>query len=135
MPGIMDQLELAEDLRQASILIDDETSRSRQVINCQDPAQLSASTSRVSDEDIRVLKSKHAFLADFSDSFIRSTPICDLMKIESTALKAREIERAKDSEDKLSLNKTSLATAFTDVQAGRDNSTQQDSLEGHPAQL
>jgi hypothetical protein len=121
MPGIMDQLELAEDIRQASILIDDETSRSRQVVNCQDPAQPSVSISRVSDEDIRVLKSKHAFLADFSDSFIRSTPIGDLMKIESTALKAREIERAKDSEDKLSLNKTSLATAFTDVQAGKDN--------------
>jgi hypothetical protein len=115
----MDQQELEADLRQASILIEDESSRSRTLQSCPDPA--SSSSSKVSDEDIKVLKAKHAFLADFSDTFIRNTPIGDLMKIESTALKAREIERSKDSEDKLALNKSALASSFTEVRAGRDN--------------
>jgi hypothetical protein len=66
-------------------------------------------------EDIANLKKKHAFLEDFSESFIRHTPIGDLMRIESTALKMREIERAKDADDKLAANKAALASTFTTV--------------------
>jgi hypothetical protein len=66
-------------------------------------------------EDISNLKKKHAFLEDFSESFIRNTPIGDLMRIESTALKIREVERAKDADDKLAANKAALASTFTQV--------------------
>lgn len=73
------------------------------------------------ESDIAALRKKHAFLADFSDTFLLNTPVGDLMKIETTALKMKELERTKDVEDKLALNKTSLATSYTTVPAGRDN--------------
>jgi hypothetical protein len=75
----------------------------------------------MSDSDIRVLREKHLFLSDFSDNFIRSTPIGDLMRIESTALKARELDRAKDADDRLAVNKIALASTMTSVPAGSDN--------------
>ena len=75
----------------------------------------------LSDSDIRCLREKHSFLCDFSDSFIRNTSIGDLMKIQSTALKAREIERAREAEDKLAINKAALMSTFTTVKEGRDN--------------
>jgi hypothetical protein len=43
------------------------------------------------------------------------------MRIESTALKAREIDRAKDADDRLAVNKMALASAVTSVPAGSDN--------------
>jgi hypothetical protein len=43
------------------------------------------------------------------------------MKIESTAMKARELEHAKDAVDKLAMNKIALATTFTIVPAVTDN--------------
>jgi hypothetical protein len=39
----------------------------------------------------------------------------DLMKIQSTAMKAGELEKAKDAEDRLAVNKSSLASTFTIV--------------------
>jgi hypothetical protein len=53
--------------------------------------------------------------------FIKNTPIGDLMKIESTAMKARELDRAKDAEDKLALNKMAVASTYTTVRGGQDN--------------
>jgi hypothetical protein len=75
----------------------------------------------MTDADIKILRSKHLFLSEFSDNFIRMTPVGDLMKIESTALKAREVERAKDADDRLALNKTALASTVVSVPAGSDN--------------
>ena len=45
----------------------------------------------------------------------------DLMKIETTSMKIRELERAKDASDKLAANKAALATTFTSISEGRDN--------------
>jgi hypothetical protein len=88
-----------------------------QVLQQQQPS----TSGYMTDADIRVLRSKHLFLSEFSDNFIRMTPIGDLMKIESTALKAREIERAKDADDRLALNKSALASTVFSVPAGSDN--------------
>jgi hypothetical protein len=41
----------------------------------------------------------------------------DLMKIQSTAMKAGELEKAKDAEDRLAVNKSALASTFTNVRA------------------
>jgi hypothetical protein len=101
--------------------IAEEAARTRQPPHTSDiisPAGLGAT---ITDADIQVLKRKHAFLADFSDFFIRSTPIEDLMRIESTAMKARELERSKDADDLLASNKTNLAHVFVHVPEGRDN--------------
>ena len=75
----------------------------------------------MSDDDIKLLKAKHSFLNDFSDNFIRLTPIGDLMKIESTVMKAREMERSREADDKLAANKAALLSTFTTVKEGKDN--------------
>jgi hypothetical protein len=117
---MLDPDELLSEIRNATVHLDDEAAHSRGGTWCPDPSSRSGPAA-ISDEDIRVLKAKHAFLSEFSDNFIRNTPIGDLMKIESTAMKAKEIEKAKDSDDKLLQNKAALATTFVDVSGGRDN--------------
>jgi hypothetical protein len=116
----LDDCELVAEIRTASKHYEDKASHSRGHVTVQDPSFFKG-PSFISDEDIRILKMKHKFLSDFSDAFIRNTPIGDLMKIESTAMKATELEKSKDSNDKLSQNKAALADLFMDVQAGRDN--------------
>jgi hypothetical protein len=95
--------------------LEEEASRSR-------PAVSYVARSRcISNEDISSLRRKHAFLAEFSDDFIRGTPIGNLMKIESTAMKLKEMEKGKDSDNRLAANKAALASTYADVPAGRDN--------------
>jgi hypothetical protein len=118
-PVVLDADELLGQLRSASVLLHDEAAHSRPLVEPVDPSW--RPSRGISDEDIRVLKQKHSFLAEFSDSFIRSTPVGDLMKIESTAMKAKEIERAKDADYKLAQHKSALASTFTEVRAGQDN--------------
>jgi hypothetical protein len=119
VPETLDTEELLAEVRGATTLMQDDALHSRPCAEYTDP---SIRPSRgITDEDIRVLMQKHSFLADFSDTFICNTPIGDLMKIESTAMKAKEIERAKDSDDKLANNKAGLASKFTEVLPGRNN--------------
>jgi hypothetical protein len=106
--------ELEDDLRQARVLFDEEAARSKGHSEATEARQMQRS-SALSDDDIGVLRRKHPFLADFSDHFIRNTPVGDLMKIQSTAMKAGELEKAKDAEDRLAVNKSSLASTFTIV--------------------
>jgi hypothetical protein len=80
-----------------------------------------SSNNFMTDDDLQNLRRKHPYLADFSDNFIRNTPIGDLLKIECTAMKMKEIERNKDSDDKLAANMSALASTFTVVKEGRDN--------------
>jgi hypothetical protein len=107
--------ELADEVSQAHELLDEE---SRQPL-LKDPG--STSVQMMTDEDVRVLREKHSFLRDFLDQFIRTTQIGDLMRIQSTALKAKELEKSREVEDRLASNKASLVTTFTLVDAGRDN--------------
>lgn len=95
--------------------IRDESGFSR---NIPDPG---ASNSGMSDSDLACLRRKFPFLADFSDQFVRSRPTETLLKIETTSLKIREMDRVRDANDKLSANKMALATNITNVEAGPDN--------------
>jgi hypothetical protein len=94
--------------------MEEEATRSRKVGPSREAAQIMRGAALAAD-DIEVLRRKHPFLADFSDNFIRSTPIGDLMKIQSTALKVGELEKAKDADDRLAINKSSLASTMTRV--------------------
>ena len=110
--------ELEDVTAHAEELIVEEAARSRLPPSCPDPG----TRGRVmADSDISSLRKRHAFLEDFSDKFIRSTTVGDLMKIETTAVKRKEIERSKDASDRLALNKTALASTFTKVAEGSDN--------------
>jgi hypothetical protein len=110
----MDSGELENDIQQARLLLDEEASRSQGRSGQRDEGQRGGRLV-LADEDIGVLRRKHPFLAEFSDNFIRNTPIGDLMKIQSTAMKAGELEKAKDVDDRLAVNKSALASTFTTV--------------------
>jgi hypothetical protein len=112
---VMEQDELEEETVQATALLEEEASRCRPTVSQVARARC------ISDEDINSLRRKHGFLSDFSDDFIRATPIGDLMKIESTAMKLKEMERGKDADDRLAANKAALSSTFVEVPAGRDN--------------
>jgi hypothetical protein len=103
----MDPEELEEEILNAAALHDDEAAHMRGGgrLWCPDPS-VRGNQQAISAEDIKILKAKHSFLSEFSDNFIRSTPIGDLMRIESTAMKAKELEKARDSDDKLAHDKT-----------------------------
>ena len=75
----------------------------------------------MTDEDIASLRKRHKFLEDFSDTFIKNTPVGDLMRIETTAMKIKDWEKNKDVDDKLASNKANMSSTFTTVEAGRDN--------------
>jgi hypothetical protein len=117
----MELAEVEEEVHHAAALMEDEGVHQRSAATHQQSFQSGGRSSCLSDADIKVLREKHIFLCDFSDAFIRNTSIGDLMRIESTAMKARELERAKDADDKLAMNKIALATTYTSVQAGQDN--------------
>ena len=83
-----------------------------------DPAGRSGN---ISPQDLQVLKEKFPQSAEFSDSFLRSRTMDELLRIESTSLHIKDAERARESEDRLAANKVALQTKFYDVPAGRDN--------------
>ncbi len=80
-----------------------------------------ATSLTMTDGDLASLRRKFPFLADFSDHFVRSRPMEALLKIETTSMKMKELERVRDTDDKLSTNKLALATNVTNVEAGPDN--------------
>jgi hypothetical protein len=75
----------------------------------------------MTDSDLASLRRKFPFLAGFSDHFVRSRPMEKLPKIETTSMKMRELEHARDTDDKLSTNKLALAKNITNVGSGPDN--------------
>jgi len=84
----------------------------------QDPG---ASMYKISPEDLAVLKQKFPLLCDFSDQFLRSNTIDELLRIESTSIRIRDAERSRETEDRLANNKANLLTKFYEVPAGKDN--------------
>ncbi len=105
----------------AKNLYQDEANRSRASNSMlTDPANKNP-RKRMQDSDLSMLKSRFPNLSKFSDSFLRSTPIEILLKIESTTLKMTEMDGRKDADDRLSQNKMSMATTFYEIEQGRDN--------------
>jgi hypothetical protein len=72
-------------------------------------------------QDLQVLKEKFPQLAEFSDTFLRSRTMDELLRIESTSLRIKDAERARETEDRLAANKMALSSKYHEVQAGRDN--------------
>ena len=67
------------------------------------------------------LKRRHEFLNEYSDEILSTTPIDTLLKLESTSIKLRNLERGEGTDDKLAANRDSLDTTITTVAAGEDN--------------
>ena len=79
------------------------------------------SVSHIGDEDLAILRRNFPMLAEFSDEFLRSRPTETLIKMETTSIKMRELEKGRDLDERLSNNKMELETTFTEVKSGRDN--------------
>ena len=107
-------------MEHAEDLLREESSRTRRTAH-QPASRPATSLGPMTTEDIACLRARHAFLADFSDTFIRGTTIGDLMKIKTTEMKMKEMEKSKDAVDKLSSNKLALASTYTRVAEGQDN--------------
>jgi hypothetical protein len=75
----------------------------------------------LSGSSLVLLRRKFTFLRDFSDSFIKKTPLEVLLKTETTAMKIREYEKNKAAGDRLSFNRDELANTLIQINAGVDN--------------
>jgi hypothetical protein len=75
--------------------MEDEMMAAPLATRCPDPAGLSNSGPTLDVGDIVGLRRKFSFLKDFSDEFIRRTPLEVLLKTETTAIKIREYEKNK----------------------------------------
>jgi hypothetical protein len=117
MPGLPDPLldeELTTNTNRARDDIADVTSRGSQ----QRTTTNNDDTNMISDADIRALKLKFSFLADYSDSFICHTkPEC-LVKLEATNLKMKEAERVRDYDDRLATNRMNALSHPRTVKGG-----------------
>jgi len=67
------------------------------------------------------LKRRHAFLREYDDEVLASTPLSVLVKLEATSLKIKNVEKQKDAEDKLTSNRESLGEDKIMVSAGVDD--------------
>jgi hypothetical protein len=65
--------------------------------------------SSILDGDLASLKRKFPWLADFSDTFIRGQSTEALLKMETTSMKMKMMERKQDFDEKLASNKKELA--------------------------
>ena len=98
-------LHTARDRARSSL--EDEASRTRAGFGaCQDPAGMPAPSGGGLDR----LKSQFAFLAEYSDEFIKSTGVDVLIKAETAARKLNRLESEHKAEDRLFMNREKLAS-------------------------
>ena len=122
MPSELSAEDLADTVDEAEEQLLEESSRSRRPARLHEDLHLGPrGASALSDHDVAALKEGFPFLAEFSDDFIRHTPRGDLMKIQSTAYKMKEVENGRDADDKLAHNKSSLPAKFILVPEAKDN--------------
>lgn len=67
------------------------------------------------------LKRRHKFLEEYDDNLFSNYSLETLISLEATSLKLKNLEKAKDCEDKLSNNRDNLESTFSQVPAGTDN--------------
>jgi hypothetical protein len=120
----MAEKDLSRNVQAAQFMADMQPSGSRQYsqqhqISSAEPG--SSSSSKISAEDLKVMREKFPQLNDFSEQFLQSRTLEELLRIESTSLRIRDSEKARETEERLAQNKAGLASKFYDVPAGRDN--------------
>jgi hypothetical protein len=78
-------------------------------------------SNRINPDDLRVFREKFPLLNEFSTEFLQSRTLEELLRIESTSMRLRDADRARDIEEKLANNKMGLQTKLYDIPAGVDN--------------
>ena len=116
LPDPLSPADLEQNIARARNDIEDASSRGRQTLP--NPYY---STDSITDDDIRALKQKFGFLADYSDTFIRhAKPDC-LVKLEATNLKLKEADRVRDADDRLATNRAMAISHPKNIPAGPDD--------------
>jgi len=88
-----------------------------------------SSSQAISPEDLAVMKERFPNLCQFSDQFLQTKNIDQLLRLESTSMRIKESERSRETEDRLANNKAALHSKFYMVPEGKDNRC----TELHPA--
>ena len=91
----METEDLEETVRKSKEMLNDESARTKGKgkSSVKDP---SGRNTEMEDSDIECLKRRYPFLAEFSDTFIRTTGPAELMKMESTSIKMVDRERTRE---------------------------------------
>jgi hypothetical protein len=110
---------IEEQLRIAEEALQDETNRSRAGFSYGPTPDLGAD--QPSNPDLGSIKKKFSFLAEYSDDFISKNGLDTIIKLESTALRLKEAEKGRATEEKLAMNRDELAATTIRVMAGVDN--------------
>ncbi len=105
----LDEEDLASIAGEALDYLQDEQARSGG--NSRGSLITALGASVMSDGDLESLRKRLPFLADFSDDFIRTRPMDSILKIETTSLKIKQMEQARDHEDRLAMNKLALESS------------------------
>ena len=100
--------------------MDEEQAKSTR-LEAPDPSNRLAAQLLSNPTHLASLRRRHAFLNEYSDELLASTPIETLIKLETTSIKLKNMEKAKDVEDKLSNNRDRLGETEYWVEPGVDN--------------
>jgi hypothetical protein len=98
---------IEEQLRIAEEALLDETNRSRAGFSSGPTPDPGAD--QPSNPDLGSTKKKFSFLAEYSDEFISKNRLDTIIKLESTALRLKEAEKGRSTEEKLAMNRDELA--------------------------
>ena len=110
-------------MNNTTIYLEDENSRSRSnpTIDPGSGLQLTGHQAILNITQLASLRKRHMFLNEYTDEIIMSTPIDTLLKLESTSIKLKNLEKAKDIDDKLTCNRDNLPDTIIQVEKGVDN--------------
>ena len=104
----MDQGQIDNLVASASVLIEDENSRNPTLQNrAAEPGGQSGSK-KVSLQDLESLRKRHVFLNEYPDAMLLSFPLETLIKLESTSIKLKSLDKARATEEKLANNRDNL---------------------------
>ena len=116
---LLDESDLANNIRQAELLLQESREHSaRPLDSVPDPG---ARFNLLDRGQLEVLRRRHSFLNEYSDSMLINTPIETLLKLENTSIKLKNLEKSRDAEEKLAGNREALVTSEIPVMAGIDN--------------
>ena len=114
-PIILDEGTLITATIAATSMISDELTRSK---SNADPGIVKGI---LGSSHLEALRKRHAFLKEYSDEVLASTPLETLIKLESTSIKLKNLEKGEGTDDKLAANRDSLESTLFKVTAGSDN--------------
>ena len=118
-PVVLSVVDLEDNLRQAEELLLEE--REHTGVSFSQVADPGLRAGLLDKSHLELLRKRHPFLNEYSDSMLISTPIDTLLKLENTSIKLKNLEKARDVEEKLATNREALGSNKIQVRAGEDD--------------